>query len=218
MTSFERAFEWNPSLEGLDENWAKAAILSKHYSEAIAPLTRYLQAHPSDAEKRAELASSEFLCHDYPATLQTLQPMLIAIDTLPQLAFIYAASLVKTGRYDEGTGRLLRLRKDEGNTSQFHTALGEAYAGQKNLAAAVAEWEESIQLNTSDAAPYRLLAKVELEQGKFAQAAKTLKKIVELDPNDAEAHRQLARAYRRLVRNEDADREEGIYERLRKFD
>jgi tetratricopeptide (TPR) repeat protein len=221
LTSFERAFEWNPSLEGLDENWARAAILSKHYSEAIAPLTRYLQAHPSDAEKRAELASSEFLCHDYPATLETLQPMLTAIDTQPQLAFIYAASLVKTGRYDEGAGRLLRLRKDdkdEGNTSQFHTALGEAYAGQKNLAAAVAEWEESIQLNTSDAAPYRLLAKVELEQGKFAQAAEALKKIVELDPKDAEAHRQLARTYRRLMRNEDADREEGTYERLRKLD
>jgi tetratricopeptide (TPR) repeat protein len=218
LISFERTFEWNPSLEGLDENWAKVAVLSKHYAEAIAPLTRYLQAHPSDTEKRAELASSEFLCKDYPATLGTLQPMLTAIDTLPQLTFLYAASLVKTGRYDEGASRLLRIRKDEENSSQFHTVMGEAYAGQKNLVSAVAEWEESIRLNSADAAPYRSLAQVELEQGKVAQAAANLKKIVELDSNDAEGHRQLALAYRSLKRNEDADREEHIYQRLRKLD
>jgi tetratricopeptide (TPR) repeat protein len=218
LTSFERSFEWNPSLEGLDENWAKAAFLSKHFSEAIAPLTRYLQAHPSDRGKRAELATSEFLCKDYPATVRTLQPMLSAIDALPQLAFIYAAALVKTGSYDEGASRLLRLRKDEENSPQFHTILGEAYAGQKNLAAAVTEWEESIRLNSDDAAPYRSLAHAELEQGKVAQAAAHLKKTVELDPNDAEAHHQLALAYRSLVRNEDADREEEIYERLRKLE
>jgi tetratricopeptide (TPR) repeat protein len=218
LTSFKRAFEWNPSLEGLDENWARAAFLSKQFAEAVAPLTRYLQGHPSDTEKRAELANSEFSCEDYPATLETLQPMLTAIDTQPQLAFLYAASLVKTGRYDEGISRLVRLRKDEENISQFHAVLGEAYAGQKIFAAGVAESEKSIALNPADAAPYRTLAQVELEQGKFVQAAVNLRKIVELDPNDAEAHRQLSLVYRKLVRNEDADREEGIYERMRKPD
>jgi len=218
LTSFKRAFEWNPSLEGLDENWAKVALLSKHFTEAIAPLTRYLQGHPSDTEKRAELANSEFLCGDYLATLETLQPMLTAIDTQPQLALLYAASLVKMGRYEEGTSRLLRLRKDKEDSSQFHAVLGEAYVGQKSFAAAVAESEESIALNSADAAPYRTLAQVELEQGKLAQAALNLRKIVELDPSDAEVHRQLSLVYRRVGRNEEADHEDRIYERLRKLD
>jgi tetratricopeptide (TPR) repeat protein len=218
LTSFKLAFEWNPSLDGLDENWAKAAFLSKHFAEAIDPLTRYLQGHPSDTEKRVELANSEFLCEDYPATLETLRPMLTAIDTQPQLAYLYAASLVKTGKYEEGASRLLRLGKNEEDSSEFHAALGEAYAGQKSFAAAVAESEESIALNSADAAPYRTLAQVDLEQGKLTQAAMNLRKIVELDPSDADAHRQLSHVYRRLVRNEDADREEGIYERLRRPD
>ena len=36
---FERAAEWNPALEGLDENWGRAAFAAGQFSQAVAPLS-----------------------------------------------------------------------------------------------------------------------------------------------------------------------------------
>ena len=39
---------WNPSLEGLDYNWGRAAFAGSQFADAIMPLSRYLKSHPDD--------------------------------------------------------------------------------------------------------------------------------------------------------------------------
>jgi tetratricopeptide (TPR) repeat protein len=102
LTAFQRAFEWNPELEGLDANWGLAAFQFGHYSEAVPPLARSLKSHPADRAIRSELAISQFNTKDYSGTLETLKPIAAEIDATPQLADIYAAALVKTRSRDAG--------------------------------------------------------------------------------------------------------------------
>ncbi len=57
-TYFQDTAKWAPSLEGLDLNWGRAAYLDGQYGQAIPPLQRYLQTHPSDDSARSMLTTS----------------------------------------------------------------------------------------------------------------------------------------------------------------
>jgi tetratricopeptide (TPR) repeat protein len=52
---FQLAAKWNPTLPGVDSNWARAAFAAHECAQAIGPLGRSLAAHASDHEVRAML-------------------------------------------------------------------------------------------------------------------------------------------------------------------
>lgn len=95
---FTKAAKWNPSLEGLDYNWGRAAFSAQFYAQAVPPLSRYLAAHPQEAGARRVLGISYFMVKDYAAVVQTLQPIESSLAATPQLANIYAQSLAYTGK------------------------------------------------------------------------------------------------------------------------
>ena len=55
---FQDTAKWAPDLDGLDLNWGRAAFLDRQYHQAIAPLQRYLEAHPTDGNARSMLTTS----------------------------------------------------------------------------------------------------------------------------------------------------------------
>lgn len=63
---FSQAAHWNPSLPGVDANWGRSAYLAGKCSDAIAPLTRALHAHPADTE----LSNMLELCRQNRAAMQ----------------------------------------------------------------------------------------------------------------------------------------------------
>src|SRR5262249_30193243 len=65
VTYFKHAAMWNPSLEGLDYNWGRAAFAGSQFADAIPPLSRYVKAHPDDAGARSVLAISQFMTENY---------------------------------------------------------------------------------------------------------------------------------------------------------
>ncbi len=56
---FQLAAKWNPALSGVDSNWGRAAFAAHECEQAISPLHRVLDAHPSDSEVRAMLNRCE---------------------------------------------------------------------------------------------------------------------------------------------------------------
>jgi tetratricopeptide (TPR) repeat protein len=214
LSAFHRAFEWNPELEGLNANWGLAAFRSEHYSEAIPPLIRYLRSHSEDLAVRSELAISQFHTRDYSGTLETLKPIAPDIDATPQLAYIFAASLVKTGNRDVGVKRLLRLEQDNPQMVEVHAVLGEAYEKSKDFTHAVLEFGSLVKLTPSDAFAYRSLGAVQIRQGNLREAVQNLEIASKLDPQNLDNHRNLSLAYRKSLRGRDADREQAIYETL----
>jgi tetratricopeptide (TPR) repeat protein len=147
---FEQAAKWNPTLEGLDYNWGRAAFSAEFYAQAAPPLSRYLAAHPQEEGARRVLGISLFMIKDYAATVRTLRPIEQELTATPQLDYMYAQSLVLTGDYDQGVARLQRMSKTNPSVAEVHRALGEAYASHGDYQQASGELRTAINLNAAD--------------------------------------------------------------------
>jgi tetratricopeptide (TPR) repeat protein len=130
VTYFKQAAVWNPSLDGLDFNWGRAAFAGSQFADAILPLSRYVKAHLEDTGARSVLAISQFMTGNYLGCIEALEPAIGTADLAPQAEYVYAESMIKTGRIAAGIERLRALEKLHPEISDVHRALGEALGQQ----------------------------------------------------------------------------------------
>jgi tetratricopeptide (TPR) repeat protein len=149
VTYFKRALEWNPSLEGLDYNWGRAAFAGSQYAEALLPLSRYVKAHPDDAGGRSVLGLSQFLSGKFGDCVETLRPIEKS-ELAPQVEYAYATSLVKSGQVSAGIDRLLALERTHPEIPDVHRALAEAFGRQGDQKRANEELHTASQLTPHD--------------------------------------------------------------------
>jgi tetratricopeptide (TPR) repeat protein len=123
---FQAAAQWNPQLEGLDYNWGRAAFAANLYAQAIPPLTRYVAAHPNDEGAHSVLAISRFRTDDFQGCLDALQGIAIDDNQAPQIRYIYAVSLVRTGRRDDGLIRLRALARQFPDVAEIQASVAQA--------------------------------------------------------------------------------------------
>src|SRR5258708_4674319 len=116
---FRKAYEWDPSLEGVDRNLGVAAFYAGQYNQAVESLQHLLQSHPGDTLARSTLVLSYFQVKNFAQVIETLQSALALADEDPKLSFAYAVALVKTGRHAEGIERLKTLDKAVPNSPQI---------------------------------------------------------------------------------------------------
>ncbi len=204
---FERAAEWNPSLEGLDYNWGRAAFAGSLFADAIPPLTRYLQTHRDDAGARSVLGISQFMAGKFQDCIDTLHSVIGKTDLAPQVDYVYADSLVQTGQLAAGADRLTALEKAHPEIPDVHRALGEARDRQGQIQQARDELETAIRLSPRDAAAHYDLGKIALGNRDTAAAISHLEAAVRLSPDSETYHEELARAYKEALRPADAQRE-----------
>ena len=207
VTYFERAAVWNPSLEGLDYNWGRAAFAGSQFADAVMPLSRYLKTHPDDAGGRSVLAISQFMMGDYSGCIETLQLVIGKSNLVPQVEYVYAESMIKTGQIGPGTKRLETLEKLHPEIPDVHRALGEALGRQGQQQLALEEFRTAIRLSPNDAESHYNLGKMELESGQTTGAISELEAAVRLSPNSEQFHQGLAAAYTAALRPADAQKE-----------
>jgi tetratricopeptide (TPR) repeat protein len=212
---FERAAVWNPSLEGLDYNWGRAAFAGSQFADAIMPLSRYVKAHPDDVGARSVLAISQFMTGNYPGCVEALEPVIGKTDLAAQAEYVYAESMIRTGRIAAGAERLSALEKAHPEIPDVHRSLGEALSQQGEKQRALGELHTAVQLNPRDPDSHYDLGKIELESGDAAAAIPELEAAVRLSPNSEKFHRELADAYTAAHRPADAHKEIETYNSLR---
>src|ERR1700722_12113950 len=167
---FEQAKAWSPLMEGLDYNIGRAAFTAAKFSDAIPPLSRYLRSHPEDSGIRGALAMSEFMTQNYRGCIDELKGAGEGVTSIPQMQYIYAESLVKTGEVSIGKERLEGLEKAHPEIAEVHRALGEVWELQGDCRKAIAELNEANQLNATDAETHFQLDKAELKCGSIWKA------------------------------------------------
>ncbi len=91
-------------------------------------------------------------------------------------------------------------------------------ASSGDAAESEAELRRSIRLNDNFAESHLQLGIILIQRRAWDEAATQLSRSIALNPLDPVAHFQLARAYDRLGRHEDAEAERAKHERLTKFD
>jgi len=151
---------------------------------------------------------------DYPSAREELER---AVKLNPRLATVHSAY----GR------ALLGLADQEGADREFHAELehnvndfeanlqlGNTRKNAQKFDEAAAYLERAAMIRPNDITTRKLLATVKLQTGKAEEAAAMLEAIVKEAPDLVDAHVQLATAYNRLKRKEDADRERAIIDRL----
>jgi tetratricopeptide (TPR) repeat protein len=85
--------------------------------------------------------------------------------------------------------------------------LGDAYARLEKYGDAERVLKQAIWLNETFTGPYVLLGQIGLKKGDLELAVGFLERALKLDPNNYYAHYSLGRAYQRLGRTADANRE-----------
>jgi tetratricopeptide (TPR) repeat protein len=207
VTYFERAAAWNPSLEGLDYNWGRAAFAGSQFTDAIMPLSRYLKSHPDDIGARSVLAISHFMTGNYRGCIDVLEPAIGKVDLAPQTEYVYAESMIRTGHLAAGAERMEVLEKLHPEIPDVHRSLGEALGQQGEKHRALEEIRTAIRLSPRDADSRYDLGKMELEGGDSAAAIPELEAAARLSPDSEKFHRELANAYTAAFRPADAQKE-----------
>jgi tetratricopeptide (TPR) repeat protein len=212
---FQRAAAWSPSMEGLDYNMGHAAFMVADFADAAPALRRYIRSHPGDSRIRGALAMSEFMTHDYRACIDALKGAGEGVTSIPQMQYIYAESLVKTGQAASGKERLEELEVAHPEIAEVHRGLGEVWELEGDCQKAIDELDKSKQLNGGDPETHYDLGKAELQCGSTSVAILDLETAVRLMPDDASYHQELASAYERVFRMSDAEKERRIVEQLK---
>ena len=202
---FEKASQWNPTLEGLDYNWGKAAYSGHLSSKAVGPLGRYVQSHPEDDSMRAALGMSLFLIRDYDRSVKALEPIASRSDATPALAFLYAQSLVEIGEYESGIVRLRALIANDPRSVPYHRALGEALAHKKDYSGAAAEFQTSLQIDPSDNRSKYYLALTFIQQQQTKSAQGYLEELAQSGSKNPDVYYQLGK-----LKFEEADAKSAI--------
>jgi Flp pilus assembly protein TadD len=158
---------------------------------------------------------SQFMTRDYRGCVEALGRSVEAIVSIPQMQFIYAESLVKTGQVQPGKVRLEALELAHPEIAEVHRGLGEIAEDRKNLPKAVEELERANQLNANDPETHYDLGKADLMAGSTANAIQELETAVRLMPSEARFHEALARAYEQTFRMTNAENERRIAEQLK---
>ena len=212
---FERAAEWNPTLEGLDYNWGRAAFAGSQFAEAIMPLSRYVGAHPDDLGGRAVLGISQFMAGNYRGCIETLGTAIGKSGIAPQAEYVYAESLVRTDQVASGIERLRVIEKAHPEIPDVHRALGEALELRGEREASLIELRTAIGLSPSDADSHYDLGEMELEDGDKVAAISELETASRLLPDSVKFHQALADAYTAALRPAEAQKEIEICNLLR---
>jgi len=214
LHNFEHAAAWNPGLDGLDLNLGRAAFMASQFAQAVAPLSRYVAAHPADSGTRGALAMSQFMTRNYSGCIETLKGVESDIASIPQMQYIYAESLVKIGQVDQGQHRLAVLVAAHPEIPDAHRDYGEALALEGQPQKAAAELRAALRLNSNDAESRYDLGKLELAAGDATAAIPDLQAATEIAPADPRYHRELAAAYEKSLRVAEAVKEKQLYEHL----
>lgn len=127
----------------------------------------------------------------------------------------------------EALGEAFASRKDYADAAgEFREVIKLSpadFGAQYNLALALIELRQNseaqallagLQKNWPDPHVYYTLGKLQLEAGDLTGAISNLEKAAALSPNSGPIHHELADAYRRAARTQDADREMKLYQEL----
>jgi tetratricopeptide (TPR) repeat protein len=166
------------------------------------------------AEAHLLLGIAQLGRQDYPEAKIELERAVKLNAKLPTAHSLYGRSLLALGEQDAAE----RAFRDElafnVNDFEANLQLGNMRKSSQRFEEASTYLERATTIRPNDLTARKLLASLRLQTGHVDEAVTMLEAIVKDAPNLVEAHVQLATAYNRLKRKDDADREKAIVDRL----
>jgi tetratricopeptide (TPR) repeat protein len=166
------------------------------------------------AEAHLLMGTAHLARQDYPAAKTELARAIQLNPKLPTAHALYGRSMLAQGE-QEGAERAFKEELALNiNDYEANLQLGYMRKSAQKFDDASSYLERALTIRPNDLTARKLLASLRLQQGKADEAALMFEQIVKEAPDLVDAHVQLATAYNRLKRKEDADRERAIIDRL----
>jgi len=182
---FEKAAHLGVPIADLDRNWATASFRASKYKTAIAPLRRYLGAHPKDTSARQMLAVCYFMTDDFLRASAIFRPLVPTLPDDPNVLYAAGISLAKTGDSKTANSLFQRMLAQNPDSPEVHLFMGEAHAAQKEDSEALKDFSRALELNPKLPEAHYSAGKLYLEQGNLEQAESQFRAELAVNPNDA---------------------------------
>ena len=151
---------------------------------------------------------------DYPAAKTELERALRLNPSLPTANSAYGRALLGLGDQAEAERAFRKELSVNINDFESNLMLGSMRKNARDFDAALTYLNRAVAIHPGDLTARKLVASLKLQTGAVAEAAAMLEQIVAESPDAVDAHVQLATAFNRLKRKDDADRERAIVDRL----
>jgi tetratricopeptide (TPR) repeat protein len=166
------------------------------------------------AEAHLLMGLAHLAQRDYPSAKEELQRAVKLNPRLPTVHSAYGRSLLGLAEHEAAVREFRAELELNVNDFEANLQLGNIRKNEQRFAEASSYLERAILIRPNDLTTRKLLATIRLQSGKTEEAAAMLEAIVKDAPDLVDAHVQLATAYTRLKRKQDADREREIINRL----
>jgi tetratricopeptide (TPR) repeat protein len=152
--------------------------------------------------------------HDYRAAKTELQRAVQLNPRLPTAQSLYGRTLRLLGEQDAAERAFRKELELNANDFEANLQLGNLRKDAQRFGEASTYLERATTVRPTDLTARKLLATLRLQTGQLDEAVRLLESIVAEAPDVVEVHVQLAIAYNRLKRTDDARRERAIVDRL----
>lgn len=151
---------------------------------------------------------------DYPSAKTELERALKLNPNLPTANSAYGRAMLGLGDQAEGERAFRRELSVNVNDFESNLMLGSMRKSAQDFDAALTYLNRALAIHPKDLTARKLVASLKLQTGAVEEAVAMLEQVVAETPDAVDAHVQLATAYNRLKRKDDADRERAIVDRL----
>ena len=166
------------------------------------------------AEAHLLLGTAHLVRQDYPAARSELARAVQLNPSLPTVNALYGRSLLALGEAEAAERAFRAELAANSNDFEANLQLGNLRKSAGRFDDASLYLERAISIRPTDLTARKLLASLRLQTGRVEEAATMLEAIAAEAPDMVEVHVQLATAYNRLKRKDDAERERAIVDRL----
>jgi Flp pilus assembly protein TadD len=200
---------------GLAYAYAVSSVKTGEYAEGVRRLKLLDQANPNSADIHMLLGEAFADQGEYGTALEEYHKSLALNPIQAQTHFLTGLALLRTGSPSEAVQEFraaLKLNPTDAS-KKYHLAFAMIELQQKEEALTLLQ--QVIQEDPKYADAYYELGKLQLEKGDISAAVSSLEAGIKLSPDSDYIHYQLAIAYRRNSRSEDAEREMKLYQALK---
>jgi tetratricopeptide (TPR) repeat protein len=200
---------------GLDYAFSVSLVKMGEYDEGTRRLRALAEKNPNSADVHMLLGSALADQHEYESALQEYRKSLAIDPSQAQTHYLAGLALIRAGNPKDAVEELrtaLKLNPSD-VSAKYHLAFSLIQIQQKEEARSLLQ--EVIQQDPNRADAYYEMGKLQLEQGDTKGAVQSLETGIKVSPDADYIHYQLAMAYRRESRTEDAQREIKLYQALK---
>ena len=199
---------------GLDYAFSVSLVKMGEYDEGTRRLRALAEKNPNSADVHMLLGSALADQHEYESALQEYRKSLAIDPSQAQTHYLAGLALIRAGNPKDAVEELrtaLKLNPSD-VSAKYHLAFSLIQIQQKEEARSLLL--EVIQQDPNRADAYYEMGKLQLEQGDTKGPVQSLETGIKVSPDADYIHYQLAMAYRRESRTEDAQREIKLYQTL----